>query len=88
MISPRITGLVRFLIGILLLQTATALLTYIALTTESGETIWLFVALAALLGLTVAFWFDSVVTAVRERTMARQHERHTREREKIQVRAE
>jgi phosphotransferase system glucose/maltose/N-acetylglucosamine-specific IIC component len=88
MISARITGLFRFLIGILLLQGATALLTYTALMTDLEQTVWLFAALAAFLGLLVALWFDSVIGAVREQTMARQHKRHTREREKLKVQAE
>lgn len=88
MISARITGLFRFLLGILLLQVATALLTYTALMTDLNRTIWLFVALAAFLGLLVALWFDSVIGAVREQAMARQHKQHTREREKLKVQAE
>jgi len=88
MISARITGLFRFLIGILLLQGATALLTYTALMTDLDQTVWLFAALAAFLGLLVALWFDSVISTVREQAMARQHKRHTREREKLKVQAE
>jgi phosphotransferase system glucose/maltose/N-acetylglucosamine-specific IIC component len=88
MISARITGLFRFVLGILLLQGATALLTYTALMTDLNQTVWLFAAIAAFLGLMVALWFDSVISAVREQTMARQHKRHTREREKLKVQAE
>jgi hypothetical protein len=88
MISARITGLFRFVIGILLLQGATALLTYTALMTDLQQTVWLFAAIAAFLGLLVALWFDSIIGTVREQTMARQHKRHTREREKLKVQAE
>jgi phosphotransferase system glucose/maltose/N-acetylglucosamine-specific IIC component len=88
MISARVTGLFRFVIGILLLQGATALLTYTALMTDLKQTVWLFAAIAAFLGLMVALWFDSIISAVREQAVARQHKRHTREREKLKVQAE
>jgi len=76
------------MIGILLLQSATALLTYTALMTDLEQTVYLFAALAALLGFLVALWFDSVVGTVSEQTLARQHKRHTREREKLRMQAE
>ena len=89
MFSARFTGLIRFVIGILLLQAATALLTYIALTsTDVQQTLWLFAALAGALGILVALWFDSVICAVREQTLAKQHKRHSREREKLKLQAE
>lgn len=84
----RIGGLIRFLIGILLLQATTALLTYTALMTDLEQTVYLFAGLAALLGFLVALWFDSVVGTVREQTLAQQQKRHTREREKLRVQAE
>ncbi|MFP4280157.1 MAG: hypothetical protein ACLFQI_09195 [Halochromatium sp.] len=84
----RLGGLLRFLIGILLLQVATVLLTYTALKTDLEQTASLFAGLAALLGFLVALWFDSVVGSVREQSLARQHKRHTREREKLRLQAE
>lgn len=88
MLGPRIGGVFKFLIGILLLQVATALLTYTALMTDLQQTGWLFGALAATLGLLVALWFDSVIGSVKEQAMARQHKRHAREREKLRIQAE
>jgi predicted outer membrane lipoprotein len=88
MLGPRIGGVIRFLIGILLLQVATALLTYTALMTDLNQTGWLFGALAATLGVLVALWFDSVIGSVKEQTMARQQKRHAREREKLRQQAE
>jgi hypothetical protein len=87
-VGGRLSGLFRFLIGILLLQAATALLTYTALMTDLEQTAYLFAGLAALLGFLVALWFDSVVGSVREQSLARQHQRHTREREKLRMQAE
>lgn len=88
MLGPRIGGVFRFLIGILLLQVATALLTYTALKTDLQQTGWLFGALAATLGVVVALWFDSVIGSVKEHAMARQQKRHAREREKLRIQAE
>lgn len=88
MFGGRISGMLRFVIGILLLQAATALLTYTALMTDLQKTVYLFAGLAGLLGFLVALWFDSVVGTVREQTLAQQQKRHTREREKLRVQAE
>ncbi|MCF7985744.1 MAG: hypothetical protein K9L70_15185 [Thiohalocapsa sp.] len=88
MIGARIGGLFKFLIGILLLQGATALLTYTALQTDLTQTMWLFGALAVTLGFLVALWFDSVIGSVKEHAMARQQKRHSREREKLRIQAE
>jgi hypothetical protein len=88
MLVPRIAGVFKFLIGILLLQVATALLTYTAMQTDLDQTIWLFVALGGTLGVLVALWFDSVIGSVKEQAVARQHKRHAREREKLRVQAE
>jgi hypothetical protein len=88
MLGGRITGMLRFVIGILLLQAATALLTYTALMTDLERTVYLFAGLAGLLGFLVALWFDSVLGTVREQTLAQQQKRHTREREKLRVQAE
>lgn len=84
----RLSGLLRFMIGILLLQSATALLTYTALMTDLEQTVYLFAGVAALLGFLVALWFDSVVGTVREQTLAQQNKRHVREREKLRMQAE
>ena len=88
MLGIRISGLIKFLIGILLLQVATALLTYTALKTDLNQTAWLFGALAATLGFLVALWFDSVIGNVKDQAVARQQKRHSREREKLRVQAE
>jgi len=88
MLGARIGGLFKFLIGILLLQVATVLLTYTALKTDLSQTAWLFSALGVTLGVLVALWFDSVIGSVKEHAMARQQKRHAREREKLRLQAE
>jgi hypothetical protein len=88
MLGPRIGGVFKFLIGILLVQLVTVLLTYTALKTDLDQTAWLFGAVGVTLGVLVALWFDSVIGSVKEQAMARQHKRHAREREKLRVQAE
>ena len=88
MIADRIGGLFKFLIGILLLQVATGLLTYTAFQTDLKQTAWLFGGLAVTLGVLVSLWFDSIIGNVADRTAARQQKRHHREREKLRLQAE
>lgn len=81
-------SLIRFLIGIVLLQAVTLLLGYTAMHTDIRLTWPLFVLLGLSIGVLVAFWFNSIVAADRHRTLSRASERFSREREKIRVKAE
>lgn len=81
-------SLIRFLIGIFLLQGVTGLLVYTALRTDWSTTWPLFVLLAVSIGTLVAFWFNTIVAADRHRTVSRVSERFSKEREKIRVKAE
>lgn len=81
-------SLIRFLIGIFLLQGVTLLLGYTALRTDWTTTWPLFVLLGAAIGVLAAFWFNTIVAADRHRTLSRASERFSREREKIRVKAE
>ncbi|MCG6896425.1 MAG: hypothetical protein LJE61_03910 [Thiocapsa sp.] len=81
-------SLIRFLIGIFLLQGVTGLLVYTALRTDWNATWPLFVLLAFSIGTLVAFWFNTIVAADRHRTVSRVSERFSKEREKIRVKAE
>jgi cobalamin biosynthesis protein CobD/CbiB len=82
------SGLFKFLTGILLVQTATAILVLVALRTESHE-VWVLLALLALtLCLLTAFWFASITTHAKKDATAQLREGFSREREKIRVRAE
>lgn len=87
-IPPGVGSLVRFLIGIFLLQGVTGLLVYTALHTDWATTWPLFLMLAASIGTLVAFWFNTIVAADRHRTVSRVSERFSKEREKIRVKAE
>jgi len=81
-------SLIRFLIGIFLLQGVTLLLGYTAMHTDWTLTWPLFALLGGAIGVLVAFWFNAIVDADRHRTLSRASERFSREREKIRVKAE
>lgn len=83
-----IGSLVRFVIGIFLLQGVTALLVYTALSTDWQNTWPLFLLLGASIGVLVAFWFSTIVVADRQRTVSRVSARFSKEREKIRLKAE
>ena len=82
------TGLFKFLIGILLVQTATGILVVAALRTDNRELWLLFVLLALTLCLLSAFWFASISSHARKDAVAQVREGFSREREKIRIRAE
>jgi hypothetical protein len=88
MIAFGIPTLIRFLIGIFLLQGVTGLLVYTALGTDWRTTWPLFLILAAAVGVLVAFWFSTIVGADRRHAVARAGQRFSKEREKIRVKAE
>jgi hypothetical protein len=79
---------IRFLIGIVLLQGITVLLIYTALQTDWMTTWPLFALLGGVIAVMVALWFNTIVSADRHRVVSRVSERHSKEREKIRVRAE
>jgi hypothetical protein len=88
MINFGIPNLIRFLIGIVLLQGVTGLLVYIALTTNWQTTWPLFLILGLSIGFLVALWFSTIVGAERKHVVSRASERFSKEREQIRVKAE
>lgn len=88
MFGHRLGSLFRFLIGTLVLQGATVLVTYTALQTDITMTWPLFVALGASSGVLVTLWFESIAGHVSDKVLSRAQQRHSREREKIRVEAE
>jgi hypothetical protein len=88
MIPQSVITLIRFLIGIFLLQGVTGLLVYTALGTEWQKTWPLFVLLGGSVGALVALWFSALVGAERRHALARASERFSKEREQIRVKAE
>jgi hypothetical protein len=88
MLRFSITNLVKFLIGILIVQGATVLLVVTAQKTSLEQTALFFVALGGTIGVLTALWFNSVADAAGRQALARAKEDFSREREKIRVRAE
>jgi hypothetical protein len=88
MITFGIPNLIRFLIGILLLQGVTGLLVYTALTTNWQTTWPLFLAVGVTVGVVVALWFSTIVGADRKHVVSRASERFSKEREQLRVKAE
>lgn len=88
MIVTGLATLIRFLLGIFLLQGVTALLVYTALNTQWEHTWPLFLLLGGSIGALVALWFSSIVGADRRHALSRVTERFSKEREEIRLKAE
>lgn len=88
MIGLGLATLIRFLIGIFLLQGVTALLVYTALGSDWQTTWPLYLVLAVSIGTLVGLWFSAIVGADRRHAVARVSERLSKEREEIRVKAE
>ena len=83
-----LVSLIKFLVGIMLLQGVTALLVVTALKSDLPQTWPLFAALGGTVGVLVALWFTSIADSARHQSLAKAKELFSREREKIRVRAE
>jgi len=88
MLRFSVMSLLKFVIGILLLQGVTVLLVVTAYKTDLDQTWPLFVALGGAIGTVVALWFSSIADSARHQTLAKAKEVFSKEREKIRVRAE
>ena len=88
MITFGIPNLIRFLVGIVLLQGVTGLLVYTALNTDWRTTWPLFLILGLAVGVMVALWFSTIVGADRKHVVSRASERFSKEREQIRMKAE
>lgn len=83
-----ISTLIRYLIGIFLLQGVTGLLVYTALRTDWQNTWPLYLILGAAVGTMAALWFSAIAGAGRHHVVARAAQRFSKEREQIRVKAE
>ena len=88
MIVDGVGTLIRFLIGIFLLQGVTGLLVYTALGTDWQSTWPLFLLLGGSIGALVALLFSAIVGVERRHAASRAAERFSKEREQIRVKAE
>ena len=83
-----ISTLLRYLLGIFLLQGVTGLLVYTALRTDWQNTWPLFLMLGLAVGAMAALWFSTIAGAGRHHVVARAVERFSKEREQIRAKAE
>lgn len=88
MIRSGIANLVRFILGILLLQTATAVQVYAALQTDKPVLWAVFGGLTLVLGVMAALWFSAVLRHAQKDAVDNMRERFSKERENIRLRAE
>lgn len=88
MLRFSVTNLLKFLLGILIVQGATVLLVVTAQKTSLEQTMILFGALGLTIGVLTALWFNSVADAAGRQALARAKESFSKEREKIRLRAE
>ena len=80
--------MLKYLLGILIIQAATVAMTLAAMKSDDQE-LWLAVLLLALiLGLVTAFWFVSVASHDKKDALANARYEFSREREKLRVNAE
>lgn len=88
MLRFTVTSLIKYLIGILLVQGATVVLVITALKTSLEQTGLLFLLLNLSIGVLTALWFTSIADGARRESLSKVKESFSREREKIRVRAE
>ena len=80
--------MLKYFLGILIIQSATVAMTLAAIESDDKET-WLAVLLLALiLGLVTAFWFASIASHAKKDALANAKDEFSREREKLRVNAE
>jgi small-conductance mechanosensitive channel len=80
--------MLKYLLGILIIQAATVAMTLTAIKSDDQE-LWLAVLLLALLiGLVTAFWFASIAGHAKKDALAQAKEEFSKEREKLRVNSE
>jgi hypothetical protein len=79
---------VKFLIGIFLLQGATALLLMTAQETNLDRSGWLIGLLGILIGVIAALWFSTITSHASQHILIRASEKYNRQRDRIRAQAE
>jgi len=80
--------MLKYLLGILIIQAATVAMTFAAIKSGDQE-LWLAVLLIALIiGLVTAFWFSSITSHAKKDALANAKDDFSKEREKLRVNAE
>ena len=79
---------IKFLVGIFLLQGATALLLMTAQDADLHKTGWLIGVLGILIGVIAALWFSTITSHASQHTLIRASEKYNRQRDRIRRQAE
>lgn len=88
MVPFNLSAFIKFLIGIFLLQGATALLLMTAQDADLIKKGWLFGALGLLIGVIAAFWFTSITGHASQHSLIKASEKYSRQRDRILRQAE
>jgi len=88
MVSFSLTAFIKFLVGIFLLQGATALLLMTALDADLHKSGWLVGSLAIVIGVLAALWFSAIASHASQHSLARASEKFNRQRDRIHRQAE
>jgi len=84
----RLPAFIKFLIGIFLLQGATALLLMTAQDADLNKSGWLFGALGLLIGVIAALWFTSITGHASQHSFIKASEKYQRQRDRLMRQAE
>jgi len=88
MIPFSLPAFIKFLVGVFLLQGATALLVLTLQDTDLHRSGWLVVALGLLIGVIAALWFSAISSHASQHTFARASEKFNRQRDYLRRQAE
>ena len=88
MIRFSVPAVIKFAIGVLLVQGATVLLVIAAQRANLGETGLLLLGLGLLVGLLAALWFSSIASHCSQHALARASEKFSKDRERIRRQSE
>ena len=88
MAQSSLLAFIKFLVGIFLLQGATALLLITAQDADLGKHGWLIGALGLLIGMLAALWFSAIAGHVSQHSFTRASEKFNRQRDRIRRQAE
>ena len=89
MMNPfSIPAFVKFLIGVFLLQGATALLVMTVQDADLHRSGWLVIALGILIGVIAALWFSTIASHASQHSFVRASEKFNRQRDRLRRQAE
>jgi hypothetical protein len=88
MVPFSLPAFVKFLLGVFLLQGATALLVITLQDAELQKSGWLLISLGILIGVIAALWFSAIASHASQHSFARASEKFNRQRDRLRRQAE